>query len=125
MPVIAFTVPLPPSTNALFSNAPGHGRAKTKAYAKWLRQARLHLMAEGVRLPLPMGRYRMDIAVPWRMRGDISNRIKAIEDLCVKAGLLVDDRYAIAVAIRRERGLAEDVASVALAEWEFDETETP
>ena len=92
------TLPLPPSTNALFKNT-RDGRARTIAYRDWKKQAGLTAMAQ--RVPPVAGRYRLAIQVPLTMRGDVSNRIKAIEDLLVNLKLTPDDRFCDAVMAAR------------------------
>ena len=92
------TLPLPPSTNGLFKNTLV-SRAPTRAYRDWKKRA--GVIVEAVQ-PQPLtGRYTLAIAVPRAMRGDVSNRIKAIEDLLVKLKLTDDDRLCDAVSADR------------------------
>lgn len=116
MKAISFSIPMPPSVNALYVNAPGRGRVKTKVYARWIDEARIRLMLDRVRLRAPLERYGIALKVPADMRGDISNRIKAAEDLCKRHGLIFDDKNAVSVSIERVAGLAPDTMAVEL--WE-------
>jgi hypothetical protein len=82
---------LPPSTNNLYINIPGKGRAKTQKYRDWLHTCGLILRRQVT------GRFggRVDIKIqledchPTR---DASNTIKPIEDLLVLVGAIQDDR---------------------------------
>ncbi len=91
------TLPLPPSANKLFKNI-AHGRAKTRAYVEWRHAAEAQLRA--LQLTPVRGPYELAILVP-RGAGDISNRIKAVEDILVKVGLTDDDKHNEAVSARR------------------------
>ena len=86
-----FRLPTPPSTNNLFVNAPGVGRVKGKKYKAWMRDADKYLTAQ--RRPAEPITYRvtLEIQVPRIKNADISNRIKAAEDMMVKAGIMRDD----------------------------------
>lgn len=102
---VTLSLPMPPSVNSLYANAPGRGRVKTRNYTKWREAAGWLLVAQ--RPGRIKGRYSLDIAVPARTRGDISNLIKATEDLLVLHGVTDDDSNAWAVSIRRDEGATE------------------
>lgn len=96
--MIDITLPLPPSTNGLFANA-AKGRRISKRYADWREEAGWTLKQQ--RPPAILGRFDLSLLVPQAMRGDISNRIKATEDLLVTHRLIEDDRHATSVKICR------------------------
>ena len=92
-----FTLPVPPSTNALFRNLPRRpavagkkqppGRARTKAYDTWLKTALQQLVVQKV--PLIEGEISVTLVVP---RGaDLDNQLKAILDSLTKAYVIEDD----------------------------------
>lgn len=83
------TLPIPPSTNNLFKNV-RRGRAKSGDYRDWIALAGWNLRQ--LQIAPVRGRYELSITVAEAMRGDISNRIKAVEDLFVALKLTDDDR---------------------------------
>lgn len=89
-------LPYPPSTNTLFRNVPGRGRVKTKAYKTWQNAAgwevRRSLISSSAVFPLP-GRHslKLELVKPDRRKRDISNAIKAVEDILVEYGVIEDD----------------------------------
>lgn len=85
------TLPRPPSTNGLYKNI-ARGRARTKAYDKWIREAGQQIILQN---PAPVtGPVRLFLSVEKRgkVREDIDNRIKACADLLVKHEIIDDDR---------------------------------
>lgn len=97
------TLPLPPSANNLFLTR-GNRRARSPEYDAWLDAARWALHQER---PEPVtGPYALLLALPFLMRGDVSNRIKAPEDLLVKEGLTPDDRHADLVMAHRSNAVS-------------------
>lgn len=98
-----FVVPLPPSVNAMYANNRGTGRRGrhiTKPYAAWINKAGMAILRQ--RVGLPSSKMDGDVTLTLRMgprikTADISNRIKAVEDLLVKMGLIEDDRFVTSV----------------------------
>lgn len=89
--MIELDLPYPPTTNNLYRSLPGRGRVKTERYKTWLRAAGNEVLAQKqkpikgkVVLAILLGR-------PDNRRRDISNTIKAIEDLLVEHRLIEDD----------------------------------
>lgn len=83
-------LPFPPSVNNLFE-----GKARrypSKTYRRWRDEA---LAALGRQLPWPLYtkpvRLTLAIGRPDKRRRDVSNLIKAPEDILVAAGILKDD----------------------------------
>lgn len=95
-----YNLPLPPSTNALFFNLPGGGRAKTKAYTNWIRDARWALLAQRAR-PVA-GMVRVAIELTDKARIDLDNAVKATMDALVAHGIIEDDRKKFVRAISLE-----------------------
>ena len=103
-------LPTPPSTNQLFANVPGKGRVVSKKYKAWRLEAGLKLNTQNHvgfgSLPVQLG-----ILIPQKTRGDLSNRIKALEDLLVSHRLIDDDKQVKKLTIEYH---AEDTALVSV-----------
>lgn len=99
---VEINLPAPPSTNQLYTNLPGRGRIKSKMYKSWINAAgwRLNFGPAGK----IEGRYRLTVFVNPN-RGDIDNRVKAISDLLVTNGVVLDDKYADAVSVKRDESI--------------------
>lgn len=93
MPAIELFLPLPPTTNNLYVNAGKRGRIKSAAYEAWITEAgHTPLAGEWKRLAEQPGN-----GIPWVLNltvhglpknADLTNRIKAVEDLlCAMTGL--------------------------------------
>lgn len=61
-------------------------------------------MLEKQNPPHVTGHYGIRIIVPAKTRMDLSNSIKAIEDLCVDHKVIIDDRYCENISITRGQG---------------------
>lgn len=104
MKVLVLNLPLPPSTNNLFVNVPKRGRVKSREYKRWsiaaLNYAWLSKPQGG--FPRFEGAFDIQITLPLKMRGDITNRIKAVEDWLKKpAGIVADDKHTHTATIAR------------------------
>lgn len=110
---LSISLPVPPSTNQCYANAPGGGRVSTKKYRAWQSTALPYclLVKRGIVTPP----YRLTISVPGDMRGDIANREKPLSDLLVAARVLPDDRHAERVTV--ERGTHRDGMAICHIEW--------
>lgn len=89
---------IPPSTNHLYANVPGKGRVKSDRYRTWCQASGWDL-----KLQRP-GRIEGEVELIIDMErtsslSDISNRIKALEDLLVEHGVIEDDRHVVKVTI--------------------------
>lgn len=84
-----YDIPLPPSVNNLYFNAPRGGRVKTERYRKWIDAARWCLIAQKAR-PI-IGQVQLEIEVSEKSRADLENHAKATVDLFVSHGVLEDD----------------------------------
>lgn len=90
----------PPSLNNIYANLPGKGRVKSNHYRIWRSAAGWDVKAAKVKLI--SGPVLLDITVekPRGVRSDVSNRIKATEDLLVEMGVLADDSLVMEVRAR-------------------------
>lgn len=89
--MLTLSLPLPPSANHLFSNAPGKGRVKTAAYRDWLNQAGWELKAKA--------RGHVTITTPYRLRiklsapnMDCDNCVKSVSDALQMMNIVSNDR---------------------------------
>jgi hypothetical protein len=82
---------VPPSTNALFANVRGKGRIKTERYRTWIQAAGWDLARfnHNQRWTVPV--YLTIIIGKLRAGSDVSNRVKAIEDLLVAHKIIPGD----------------------------------
>jgi len=94
----SFTMPTPPSANALFRNLPKGGRVKTPRYKDFIMQGMSAIHAQRVK---PMRGYVVMVVGVERMSGraDIDNRLKALLDTIVMAKIIEDDRFVTAIAV--------------------------
>lgn len=92
-------LPLPPSVNAAYANIPGVGRIASKRLKAWKKEAGWQIL---IQKPTRVhGPYNLTITVPRKTRADISNLIKATEDLLVELCVTADDKFSQNVTIRR------------------------
>lgn len=78
-----------PTANNLFINVRGKGRIKSGKYNIWTANSLKELLVQKAKpVPTPVA---ITIELPESLRGDLSNRIKAAEDLLVRAGIIPDD----------------------------------
>jgi Holliday junction resolvase RusA-like endonuclease len=92
---VTLFLPLPPSSNHLFANSEGGGRHKTEAYDQWLSDAGWCIQQQ--RPGRIAGAYSLELEIPRpssKRAMDLSNRIKATEDLLVKMRVISDDSLA-------------------------------
>lgn len=91
--MISYNLLLPPSTNELTFNLPkekGGGRAHTKKYTRWIRNARWMLIAQGAR-PVA-GKVKVFIELSERSGLDLDNCCKPVLDVLVAHGIIEDDQ---------------------------------
>jgi hypothetical protein len=105
---ICITLPVPPSANNLYFNAPGRGRVKTQKYHTWANEAGWAVRQQFSPLPHYGGFVYVDIDLPGGL--DIDNAQKAALDLLqtphggrLKQGLgiIKDDKAITDLHIRR------------------------
>lgn len=95
---VSFTMPTPPSANHLFKNVKGVGRVKAAHYDDFVRMGIAAIRRQNV--PSLAGNVIVILGVE-RMsaNADIDNRLKAMLDTIVKAGVIADDSLITAIAI--------------------------
>ena len=99
-PVASFTLPTPPSVNALYKNVPGKGRVKAGLYDDFIRRGVASIRAQKV--PGLIGRVVILFAVERMSKmtcADIDNRLKAMLDTMVVAGVIEDDQFVTAIFV--------------------------
>lgn len=85
------TVIAPPSINSAYFNV-GRRRAKAKCYTDWEKLVYPTIKAEMEPVDYPVFiEYVYTLGTSFR--GDLSNRLKLMEDALVKCGILVDDNW--------------------------------
>jgi crossover junction endodeoxyribonuclease RusA len=95
-------IPYPPSVNHLFATKRGGGRVKTAAYRSWITEAGWMIQSQPDRLHRHTGKvsFTMLVRRPDSRRRDQSNLIKAVEDLLVRHGILIDDSLIEEIRVR-------------------------
>ena len=88
---MTYDLPVPPSSNNMFFNT-GRGRAITPEYKAWREEAGLMLRRQ--KPAAFVGRADLLIEIDEKAcsaSSDVTNRVKAVEDLLVAHGVLRDD----------------------------------
>jgi len=87
--MVRYELPFPPSMNNLFASA-GKKRVRTERYKAWAKEAGQFILHQGRRRV--HGHVSLSVALvrPDRRTRDLSNTLKAIEDLLVDM-LVIDD----------------------------------
>ena len=105
--MLAVTLPLPPSANALFRNLKSGGRAKTAEYKAWTETARYAVITAWRAANKPSVAAKdtpmmltIDAGITDRSR-DLGNVEKAISDVLAKELPIPDDRYFDLIVLRR------------------------
>lgn len=88
---IRLHLPFPPSTNNLFVNVPGEGRATSRKYAAWRKEA--GQIIQSLLRPRLNGRVEITLTVEERgRRSDLDNAgCKAVLDCLVRMGVIDSD----------------------------------
>lgn len=85
------TVPVPPSLNSAYFNV-GRRRAKAKCYTDWEKLVHPIITQSLAPATQPVFiEYLFTLGTSFR--GDVSNRIKLVEDALVKCAILEDDNH--------------------------------
>lgn len=97
--ITAFRLPMPPSTNGLYTRGRGHGkRIPSRQYRAWLKKA-LPIL----RRVAPVQAYPVAISLVVEGRlpatADIDNRVKAVLDAMKKGGVLTDDNRTLVTEV--------------------------
>ena len=97
--MIVLTLPFPPSTNGLFVNGQ-KGRFRSQKYDSWIMEAGTEINRQ--RPPKALGPVSLTFEYQepkTKIKWDISNRLKSVEDLLVKHGVIEADDYTIVTKI--------------------------
>lgn len=112
-----FDLPRGPSLNTMFRNVPGIGRVRTGDYKAWAKVAGLELMAQKVRQARLEPPLTLTIRLPdSKGKADMSNFVKACEDLLVGANIIPDDNDKIIRKLVVEVGAAKGRCEIELEE---------
>lgn len=97
-------LPLPPSLNNAFVNAPdGKGRWPSRDYSRWRKAAGQALTLQA--WDMPSKPYAITIRLNIDHRSDIDNRVKPVLDLLVKHGVLAGDQWVNELHVYRDRSI--------------------
>jgi Holliday junction resolvase RusA-like endonuclease len=109
-PELTFTLPVPPSLNALYANV-GKRRVKTRVARRWHRDASwlMKLEAGGRRIEGP---WAVGVVLPRSMKADPDNRLKAVLDAAVASGVVCDDRHCVSVTVERSGETSEAIVTL-------------
>lgn len=99
--MLQFRIPVPPSANNLFVNAPGKGRVKSAEYREWISKAGWLARTATVGMGMLKPRYKATYLLPRSTKGDIANREKATSDLLVALQIIKDDSLIDKLVIER------------------------
>lgn len=102
MSAITFTLPIPPSVNNLYVNS-SRGRFRSQKYDEWIHEAGWEIKRQHPpRIKGPV-KLSFEFEEPKTKRpADVSNLIKAPEDLIVKHGIIEADHNGIVRKVSAE-----------------------
>ena len=91
--MINFQLPFPPSVNCMYANRRRGGRMKTKRYEAWLEECHYRMNVKGI-MPVHERVYLLyALQSPDNRIRDDSNYSKALTDLLVDHGTIMDDDH--------------------------------
>lgn len=96
-----FDFPKPVSTNALFFNRGGGGRAKTKEYCTWLRAAGWIVQAKQPKPKQLREPCEVHLYVTDKWKGDIDNASKCCLDALQEFGVILNDKLVTRLTVER------------------------
>jgi Holliday junction resolvase RusA-like endonuclease len=117
------TLPIPPSTNALYANSRAKGRKgrrKTTKYLAWIEQADKYYMMQkrSVMNENVSGRVALTFRIAHDEKVDASNILKAGEDYLVSRRITPDDRHNWSVTAERSARIPVGMCEVEIREVE-------
>tara|TARA_Y100000310_G_C20678911_1_gene814717 strand:+ start:372 stop:713 length:342 start_codon:yes stop_codon:yes gene_type:complete len=89
---VTFSLPIPPSVNAMYVNVAGVGRVKTTTCKQWYAEAKTEIMMQRRDIPEVADKATVHYVVPYNGRRDLDNYLKALNDVLVSSGVLPSDR---------------------------------
>ncbi len=94
---LSLSLPFPPSVNGLYFNLKHGGRVKTTRYQEWIKSASVALNSQNLGVSPYNPKFKEPVEVSYvvgrpdkRIR-DLSNTLKALDDILVSYGILKDD----------------------------------
>lgn len=97
--MVRYELPFPPSVNNLFANV-GNRRVRTARYKAWAKEAGQFILHQGRKRI--HGHVSLSVALvrPDRRTRDLSNAMKAVEDLLVDMAVIDDDSLIQRIDVR-------------------------
>ena len=114
------TLPRPPTLNTMYRNVPRVGRVKTKKYKSWISDALRDLKFHGYEPCTTKCAVTIRIGKHGKVKEDIDNRIKAVLDILVAAGVIEDDRLVWSVSATWMDWKDWNRCEVEITTWEGD-----
>lgn len=96
---VRYELPYPPSVNGLFFNA-SKGRVKTDAYRAWRKAGGEAITVQGRKHVHGAVSLSVALVRPDKRRRDLSNTLKAIEDLLVEMQVIEDDSLVARLSVQ-------------------------
>lgn len=114
---MTFDLPMPPTSNSMFATVMIKGKPRritTREYKAWRIAAGDTLARQYAAMGAPAVHrpVALTIRVGMNYTGDISNRIKAVEDLLVANLEMPDDRYIERVLIERDQSIEGAIVTI-------------
>lgn len=108
--LVVLFLPVPPSTNAMWSPRKGGGQRLSDSYSAWLSEAGWHL--EQQRPGCIRGDYDLTLRIPFVSHRDLGNYEKPLSDLLEKHGVIRNDKFASRIVLEWQRERPEAVVRV-------------
>lgn len=87
---VRYELPFPPSANNLFATV-GKSRIRSERYKAWAKEAGQLIQMQGRKRVVGQVALAVDLVKPDRRKRDLSNTLKAVEDLLVDMQVIDDD----------------------------------
>lgn len=120
--MIALELALPPSFNGGWIPIYRKGKPsmiKDPNYTKWIGLAQSQILLQ--RQSRLEGKYTLELYLPESMRGDADNRIKAINDILQRSGLVENDKFNKRIFVDYEETVKEFECVVFVSSYEKQE----
>lgn len=110
---MTFDLPMPPSVNNMYATFNGR-RIPSREFKAWKADAAEKLGSQYARMGSPSVHrpVALTIRLGLNYRGDISNRVKAVEDLLVDTLDMPNDRYIDRLLVERDQSIEGAVVTV-------------
>lgn len=97
--MLRYELPFPPTVNHLFASV-GKRRVRTARYQAWAREAGNFILIQGKRRMHGRVAISLSLVRPDKRRRDLSNTIKAVEDLLVDMSVIDDDSLVQRISVQ-------------------------